>query len=399
MRVLLSFGLLLVTGLAFPAAPTVIVISLDGIRWDLPDQSSLTAFERIERDGARAERLIPVYPSNTFPGHVSMATGTTPQSHGIIDNQFRDRARGLYAYESDASWLLSEPLWIAAERQGVKAATYFWVGSETDWQGQRATYREAPFDGARPELTKVARILEWLRLDGAARPGLIMSYFAGVDAVAHRHGAQSQNVLTQLEVQDQALTALLEGIDELKLWPQLSLILVSDHGMTAAGEFIDIVALLEAAGVGAQSLGVTVAHVYLDDPAQRQTALEVLARDERLRVEAGEDATVAPPSRTGDIVVHVEPPYVLWRPPGLEGQAMAMMWKLGWQFGGHGYDPALTEMGGIFFGLGRGFEGGARLPAVHQLQVAPTVARLLGVNPPRGARAEPVALAPQTTGP
>ena len=119
-----------------PADPIVVIISMDGIRHDYPDLGDLPGFERMQAEGARADRLTPVYPSNTFPGHVSLATGAHPQVHGIVDNSFADRQRGRYFMSPDTSWLDAEPLWIAAERQGVPAATYFWVGSEQDWRGQ-----------------------------------------------------------------------------------------------------------------------------------------------------------------------------------------------------------------------------------------------------------------------
>ena len=130
--------------------PIVVLLSWDGMRHDYLDRAEFPALARLAAEGVRAERLVPVFPSSTFPGHVSMATGTYPDRHGIIDNTFLDPVRGRYAYEADANWVEAEPLWIAVERQGIKAATYFWVGSESDWHEQRSTYRMAPFDGSRP---------------------------------------------------------------------------------------------------------------------------------------------------------------------------------------------------------------------------------------------------------
>ena len=72
---------------------TVIVVSMDGVRHDYLDRAPFPAFGRIAREGLRAARLVPVYPSNTFPGHVSLATGATPAVHGIVDNRFWDRER------------------------------------------------------------------------------------------------------------------------------------------------------------------------------------------------------------------------------------------------------------------------------------------------------------------
>ena len=107
------------------AAPIVIVLSWDGMRHDFPERADTPALDRMERDGARGT-LVPVFPSNTFPNHVSLATGTHPDRHGIVGNRFTDRERGRYSYSSDASWIQAEPVWIAAERQGVRAATFFW---------------------------------------------------------------------------------------------------------------------------------------------------------------------------------------------------------------------------------------------------------------------------------
>ena len=87
-----------------PTDPTVIVVSMDGVRHDYLDRAPFPAFGRIAREGLRAARLVPVYPSNTFPGHVSLATGATPAVHGIVDNRFWDRTREQrFDYSNDAS--------------------------------------------------------------------------------------------------------------------------------------------------------------------------------------------------------------------------------------------------------------------------------------------------------
>ena len=181
--------LLAVVALASPArsaepavsapAPIVVVLSWDGVRHDYPDMGDYPALKRMAREGVRADRLLPVFPSATFPGHVSMATGTYPDRHGVVDNRFFDSARGYYQDRGDADWIEAEPLWIAAERQGVPSATYFWVGSETDWRGQGTRMRVAPFDATHSEMRKVAQILEWLALPESERPRLIMSYWSG----------------------------------------------------------------------------------------------------------------------------------------------------------------------------------------------------------------------------
>ena len=75
----------------------------------------------------------------------------------------------------------------AAERQGIRTAVFFWVGSETEWGGYGATYRKAPFDGDVPEREKVDQILTWLELPESARPRLILSWWHGADRTMGDH--------------------------------------------------------------------------------------------------------------------------------------------------------------------------------------------------------------------
>ena len=370
------------------------LLSWDGVRHDYPERAEFPGLRRVQTEGVRARRLTPVYPSNTFPGHVSIATGAYPDVHGIVDNHFFDREQGEFRYGDAAGWIQAEPLWIAAERQGVPAATHFWVGSGGDWRGARARFRVAPFDTGVPEENKVSQIFDWLKLPEGQRPRLIMSYWAGADAPGHRYGPDSGRVTAQLKEQDEQLVRLLAGIDERKLWDRLTLLLVSDHGMTNTGRWLDVRGTLEEAGIGARVFGGAVANVFLDDRDDRDKAAEVLFGVQPSWTYARDQIPVswrlAHPSRTGDLVLTTEPPYSFTHPRGLGGKVAPVLARMGWSLGGHGYFPHLPDMGGIFMALGRGVPAGGTLPAVHQVDVAATVARLLSIDPPLQSEGRPI---------
>ncbi|MCZ6854141.1 MAG: ectonucleotide pyrophosphatase/phosphodiesterase, partial [Gammaproteobacteria bacterium] len=354
---------------------TVILLSWDGLRHDFPDKGNFPGLLRMEQTGVRANRLIPVFPSNTFPGHVSIATGTYPDRHGIVDNHFFAREEASwYHMSSDADWIQAEPLWIAAERQGVSTATYFWVGSESDWHGQGTRYRIAPFDGRRPEHKKVDQILAWLHLPEAERPRLIMSYWAGADSVAHRHGPDSPEVVTQLTLQDVQLQRLLAGLDALDCWAMTTLILVSDHGMATNSQFIDLTKVFADANIEVEVVGVNPAHVFVEDQNLSNRAGSVLRKLDRVTVYRGlefpAEMRLGFPDRIGDWVVVTEPPYSFARLA--PGSVMGM----------HGYNPLLDEMGASFLALGRGIASDLEIADVHQIDVAATVTLLLGIDPP-----------------
>ncbi len=377
-----------------PEAPVVVVVSMDGVRHDYPDRMPLPAMARMARDGVRAGRLTPVYPSDTFPSHVSLATGTYPDRHGIVDNTFIDSKLGSYHMDDDADWIQAEPLWIAAERQGIPAATYFWVGSQTDWHGQGTHFREAPFDSRRPESAKVDRLLEWMALPPDQRPRLIMSYWSGADHVGHDHGPDSDEVERALVDQDAQLGRLLAGIDALGAWSYTTLILVSDHGMTDIGRYLDISGVLESAGIHARVTGGAVANVYLDDPSQAAAAAQAIRTLDPVRVlrkqDVPDDVRLRHPTRTGDLVVMTDPPNTFSRPAGMAGHLQSWLHMVGVSFGGHGYDPQLPDMGGIFMAMGRRVPRDLMLPEVKEVDLAATVARLLGMDPPRDSEGRPI---------
>jgi predicted AlkP superfamily pyrophosphatase or phosphodiesterase len=377
-------------------APVVILLSLDGVRHDYLDRGGLPALERIARTGARAESLIPVFPSSTFPSHVTLATGTHADRHGIVGNRFRDAEKGDFDYSNDASFIEAEPIWVAAERQGVRSAAFFWVGSETDWKGTGATYRRTPFDAGIGEAEKVDQILAWLDLPPEKRPRLILSWWHGADTPGHRHGPDSEKTTAELRGQDRQLARLLEGLDERQVWSYTTLLLVSDHGMIGVSEGIDATAPLKKAGIRARAItGAAYALIYLEDPSQREAAVAALSAVEGVRAYPAdavpERLRYRHPTRTGDVVALTEPPRAFVKPWSQGAGLLRFSRLFRTVVGAHGYDPgAHPELAGIFLAVGRGVGAAVVLPPVQAIDVAPTVSYLLGIDPPTHAEGGPI---------
>jgi predicted AlkP superfamily pyrophosphatase or phosphodiesterase len=377
--------------------PAVVLVSFDGVRHDYPDRGGLPGFERMMREGARAEVLVPVFPSTTFPNHVSLATGTHADRHGIVGNRFLDPELGVFDYGNDARFLDAEPLWAAAERQGVRTAVFFWVGSETDWRGVGASYRKAPFDGRISSREKVDQILAWLDLPEAERPDLVLSWWHGADRMGHRYGPDAAATMRRLRAQDRELLRLIEALDARDAFARTTLLVVSDHGMIAVTEALDAGAVLEEAGIRARVFqGGAYAHVHLDDPGEREAAVAALAAVPGMRaMPAGaipERLRYRHPTRIGHVVAFTDPPRMLSRASGGLATWTRVRAARGSAVGTHGYDPAAhPEMQGTLLAMGRGVAPATRLGGVHVVDVAPTVARLLGIAPPRHAEGTPVA--------
>jgi predicted AlkP superfamily pyrophosphatase or phosphodiesterase len=384
----LAVCLLLVAPLAWCGAPLVIVMSWDGMRYDYPDRAPFPGLTRMQKEGIRADRLVAGWPSTTFPGHVTLATGTWAGTHGIVDNEFYDRTRGRFAYSSDASWLEAEPLWIAAERQGVTAATYYWVGSESDWHGAHQHYRVAPFDANTPERKKVDQMLAWIDLPPADRPGLVMAYWHGADTVGHRRGPDDPAIVTQIYDQDAQLVRLLDGIDARHLWADTTVLLVSDHGMAALHSTFDLSGWLADRGFHARMYGgPAVAQLFFDDASEIDRAFTALSAQPPFKVYRGaelpESFHLKTATRTGDLVVVSDASTPLWYPAWwIRALYTVAGPTMGVYPGSHGFDPNMPEMGAMMLAMGRGVPHGGRVGAIQMIDVAPTVAKLLGIEPP-----------------
>lgn len=399
LRSALFAALALSAGGAAPvsAAPVVILLSMDGTRWDYPERDVLPGFARMARDGGLAESLLPVFPSSTLPSHASIATGTYPDRHGIVGNRFIIPGGGFFEKHGGEPLLEAEPLWVAARRQGLRVAVFYWPLAELPWHGVEPSYQRKPFSLDLPETAKVDQILGWLDLPEPKRPSLIVSWWQGPDDAGHAHGPDAKQTRASMRVQDAQLVRLIDGIDARGRWDETTLLVVSDHGMIAPRSAVDARALLARAGVSGDAVNASgLAFIYLADPSQAPAAARKLAAlDPRVRAYTREELPrqlrIAHPN-AGDVVLLCDPPLAFlktWQSRNLRRRVAPLF---GGETGEHGYDPEQnSEMRGVFFALGRGVPSGSRLGRVRAIDVAATVTRLLGVAAPAQSEGAPIA--------
>ncbi|HEX7118306.1 MAG TPA: ectonucleotide pyrophosphatase/phosphodiesterase [Longimicrobiales bacterium] len=365
-------------------APYVVVVSFDGFRHDYLDRFETPNFDRVARRGVRADALIPIFPSKTFPNHYAIATGMYAESHGLVGNDFWDpEFEALYRLADrsavqDGRWYGGEPIWVTAERQGMVAASFFFVGSEAAIGGVRPTeYRV--YDGSVPNEARVDQVLDWLRRPAPERPHLVMLYFSDVDGAGHRYGPDSPEVERAVETVDRALGRLLDGIDALDIADEVYVVLVSDHGMQAVSaervEYIED--LVDLAGVRILGGGPYLT-LWIDGAPERVREIEAALNDglrhaRAYRREAmPERWRYAGSPRVGSLIVLAEPGW----------QVLGSRERTARGGGAHGYDPATTPaMRGIFLAAGPAIRSGLRIPAVENVHVYPLLAHLLGLRP------------------
>ena len=368
--------------------PYVVLISLDGFRWDYVERFNPYHLSRFIEQGVRSEGLIPCYPSKTFPNHYSIATGMFPDRHQLVDNSFYDRGKNAtYKISNrelveDGSWYAGSPLWVQAAKSGMVSASYFFVGSEAAIQGIRPSYYHR-YDGSVPKEKRVRQVLEWLDLPAAERPHLFTLYFSDMDDAGHRYGPNDDEKLAvAMEELDSHLGALFTGLQATGL--QVNIIIVSDHGMAEIpagnlmpGEEIEDDDRYRTVHNGALS------HIYLSEPDSLESVFKALKQKKgRFSVFKTDELPYfdkQPSSdRWGDIIVVPDSGYYF-----SGARAIAMKKSLGATvMGEHGFDPDLRDMHGIFYANGPAFRQGIVIPAFKNVHVYPLVCHLLGLEVP-----------------
>jgi alkaline phosphatase D len=362
------------------AKPYVILISLDGFRYDYAKRYGAQNLLELASHGATApEGMIPPFPSITFPSHYTIVTGLYPEHHGIVGNVFYDPARKqVYNYRdasavADGSWYGGTPLWVLAEQQGMRAACFFWPGSEAAIQDVRPSYY-AKYSDAFPNEQRVEQVLDWLRLPAPRRPHFITLYFSDTDHAGHSYGPDSPQVASAVKEVDAELGKLSAGIKALRL--PVDEIVVSDHGMAnVQGDWVN----LDELGLDTSLLEKYEGQfLYAKSDVDAQKIFESLEGKSgnfqvyrRAQLPGHLHFNASP--RAGDPVIVQTGPY--------EVRVVGDPLKPKPGAGAHGFDPAIMpEMKGIFFASGPDIRPGVTVAPFENVNVYPMIAKILGLD-------------------
>jgi predicted AlkP superfamily pyrophosphatase or phosphodiesterase len=225
-------------------APTTILISLDGFRADFLNRGLTPRLNAFIAEGVSPVYMLPSFPSVTFPNHYTLVTGLYPESHGVVGNTFWDEElQEEFFYTNpnamQSKWWGGEPIWVTAEKQGIRSAIHMWPGSEAHIMAVEPAFVDK-YNGKEPLANKVTRILELLDKPGHEdklaevvdmRPQLIAAYVPNVDTDGHRYGPNSTEIRATISGVDNMLEHIFNGLEERNLTQVVNVVVVSDHGM------------------------------------------------------------------------------------------------------------------------------------------------------------------------
>lgn len=363
----------------------IILISMDGFRWDYIDRTETPNLDYVVSEGVHAEALIPVYPSTTFPNHLSIVTGCYPENHGIVSNRMWDPIFQEWYYigegaepVQDGKWYEAEPIWVTAEKAGLTTAVYHWPGSETEIMGYHPS-EYFIYDGSVTNEEKIEQVLLWLDQSENERPSFIATYFNEANYYGHRLGVSSIAIDSVIQGLDQNIGQLITGLEQRDLLNKVNIIIVSDHGMVDLDEekiiFIDDYISLQ--NLERYRLGPAIMLDPVDGELESVYSALINAHPNLSiykKEETPEHLHYRDHRRISSIIgIPDESWYVLTRSYYDNN-------GLGTYVATHGYDPTLYSMQGIFLAVGPDFQKGHSIPKFENIHIYNLLTNILGIT-------------------
>lgn len=356
-------------------------MSLDGFRWDYTDKFATPNLDYIADNGVKAQSMIPSFPSTTFANHYTLATGLYPDHHGIVLNQFHAPEFGtIYNNANDKNTVREgryyggEPIWVTAEKQNVKAASYFWVGSEADISGIRPSIWKK-YEQHFPFSQRIDSVISWLQLPEDKRPELLMLYFHEPDESGHHLGPENDSIGATITYLDSLVGDLRIKLMMLPIADKIDFIVVSDHGMAQLSpnkqiildQYIDT-SLVEFADGWNPTMNIKA------KPDMADSLLNQFKKIEHLKAwkhgEAPEHLHHSRNIRTHDMTILAE-----------DGWSIQWSWSQSKARGTHGYDVKNEDVHAIFYAIGPDFKKGYLKPSFQNIHVYSLMAHLLNLKP------------------
>ena len=357
-------------------APVTILIGIDGFRASYLDRGVTPTLSRLAAEGAHAA-MRPSFPVKTFPNFYTLVTGLRPDRHGIVANRFEDPARPGERFTQASPepywWDQAEPVWVAAERAGVRSSILFWPGSSVAVRGVRPSDWR-PFDMAVTSAERVDTVIDWLRRPAGIRPQLIGVYFDSIDSAGHKLGPDAKDLDKPLAEIDAQIARLIAKLADLA--QPANLVIVADHGMGGSS------------------------------PERRIRLDQMMPAGLYRVIEQGPYAAIeAAPGRDGElaaVLLKPHPHMQCWRRNAIPARlhygtnprtpSFLCLPEMGWMIasgppaasagkGEHGWDPDAPEMRALFIAHGPAIARSGALPAFDNVDVYPLLRRLVGLPP------------------
>ncbi|XP_046545216.1 ectonucleotide pyrophosphatase/phosphodiesterase family member 5-like [Haliotis rubra] len=353
----------------------VLLVSMDGFRYDYLDIVDTPNFDDFARHGVKLPYMNNSFLTKTFPNHYTMVTGLHEESHGIIENHMYDPVfNSSFSMRTHEPrwWNGGEPLWVTAKNQGLKTGTYYWPGSEVEIRHVRPDHWR-PYSDDTPYKERVDTVIDWLKNKGVSMATL---YYPEPDHTGHVSGPDSQAIKDKVKYMDSILGYLVQKMKDNGLEDEVNVIVTSDHGMTSISNqrSLDLQDYLNKADVvRIPSVG-PVAHVQPVE-GREDAVFEALRNVSHITAYRKKDIPdhfhYKNNRRIMPIVLIADEGWMIYDTVNKKSELN----------GTHGYDNRLMTMKPIFLAKGPNFKTNFTSDPIRNVDIYPLVCKLLKINP------------------
>ena len=212
---------------------TLLVISLDGFRWDFAGKAQTPYLEFLKKTGVTVPYVRSVFPTITMPGHYSIVTGLYPESHGIISNTMYDPVLNAQfgAAQTDPRWWNgAEPIWVTNQKQKGTSGVLYWPGYNIKIKGMYPKYREYSPSPNVDQFNKTGKVMSFEKrtekvidwLTSKNPPKFVAVYFEEPDKTCHHQGWS--DLPEAIERVDKTIGLIVEGLKQHELLDKVNII-------------------------------------------------------------------------------------------------------------------------------------------------------------------------------
>ncbi|XP_064584965.1 ectonucleotide pyrophosphatase/phosphodiesterase family member 7 [Zonotrichia leucophrys gambelii] len=396
MKMLLSLGLLfaaLSLGSCMPLQQTasnrskLLLVSFDGFRWNYDQDVDTPNLDAMAAEGVKAKYMTPAFVTLTSPCHFTLLTGRYLENHGVIHNMWFDTKTGVrlpyYTTQGISSWWDngSLPIWITAQRQGLKTGSIHFPGTKAKYQKEevyKKLVEPALFNYSNETNWRqsIDTVMEWFTVDNL---DFITLYFGEPDSSGHKYGPESTQRKNMIKQVDRTVGYLRQRIRESGLESNLNLIITSDHGMETVVKTDEIylrkVTNFTFRDLDFELLDYGPSGLLVPKEGKLEQVYSALKNAHpKLHVYKKEEFPkrfhYANHSRITPLVLYSDPGYVI------HGR-----YKVQFNKGEHGFDNEAMNMKTIFRAVGPAFKKGLEVEPFESVNVYALLCELLGITP------------------